>query len=421
MTPSQNAAAPRTPLRARLRPALRPALAAGLAAFTALSLAAVPAGTAHAQEKRLKAWGNNRSGQLGDGTWTDFRTTSTTVLGLTSAEVDKIAAGGGGSTTGHGLALLKDRTVMSWGANSSGQLGDGSVFSHNAPGQVVNLSDGRDVAAGGWHSLALLADQTVVAWGRNNYGQLGNGTNSDSSVPVRVEGLNKVVAIAAGLNHSIALREDGTVWAWGYNINGQLGDGTSASRNVPAPVGGLSGVTEIAAGCNHNLALIGPPSGGTKPTSGNSVKAWGYNATGQLGDNSTINRYAPVDTQGIWLGGVSQIAAGCNHSLAVTDSDNKLKAWGQNTSGQVGDGTTDYRITPVPVPGIKGVQLVAGGREHTIALLGDNTVRSWGANGSGQLGNGTTTESSTPVTTLTALTGVDKIAAPVGGDFSLAN
>ncbi|GAA2840512.1 hypothetical protein GCM10010441_75920 [Kitasatospora paracochleata] len=101
--------------------------------------------------------------------------------------------------------------------------------------------------------------------------------------------------------------------------------------------------------------------------------------------------------------------------------EKRLKSWGNNGSGQLGNGTTDYRITPVPVPDIKGVQLVGGGREHTVALLGDNTVRSWGNNGSGQLGNGTTTDSATPVTTLTALTGVDKIAAPVGGDFSLAN
>ncbi|MEV4558148.1 hypothetical protein AB0K51_14310 [Kitasatospora sp. NPDC049285] len=401
---------------------LRSALGATVAALTALGLAAVPVGTAHGQDKHLKAWGNNRSGQLGDGTWTDFRTSATSVTGLTSADVTKIAAGGAGPTNGFGLALMSDYSVYAWGANGSGQLGDSTVFGHNTPSRVGGLSDKvTDVAAGGAHSLALLYDQTVVAWGRNNYGQLGNGTNSDSSTPVRVEGLNKVVAIAAGRDHSLALREDGTVWAWGYNINGQLGDGTSASRNVPSQVVNLIGVSRIAAGCNHNLALVGPPSGAAKPTSGNAVKAWGYNATGQLGDGSTINRYTPVDTQGIWLGGVSQIAAGCNHSLAVTDSDNRLKAWGQNTSGQIGDGTTDYRIAPVPVWGVKGVQAVAGGREHTFALLGDNTVRSWGANASGQLGNGTTDPSTVPVTTLTPLTGVDKIAAPVGGDFSLAN
>jgi alpha-tubulin suppressor-like RCC1 family protein len=365
-------------------------------------------------EKRLKSWGNNRAGQLGDGTWTDFRTTATSVLGLTSAEVVKIAAGGSGSTTGHGLALLTDRTVQSWGANGSGQLGDGSVFSHNAPGQVVNLSNAADIAAGGTHSLALLTDHTVVAWGRNNHGQLGNGINVDSSIPDRVEGLSKVIAIAAGLHHSLALREDGTVWAWGHNVNGQLGDGTSGSRNVAAQVSDLTGVTQIAAGANHNLALVGPP--------GNCVvMAWGYNASGQLGDDSTTSRFTPVKVLDTWSGAVSRIAAGCNHSMAVTGSDGALHAWGHNASGQLGDGTTEQRNTPVPVPGLTGVQLVAGGREHTVALLGDNTVRSWGANESGQLGNGTTTDSATPVTTLTALTGIDKIAAAIGGDFSLAN
>ncbi|MFD3916533.1 RCC1 domain-containing protein [Streptomyces sp. NPDC058603] len=107
----------------------------------------------------------------------------------------------------------------------------------------------------------------------------------DSSVPVRVEGLNKVIAIAAGLSHSLALREDGTVWAWGHNTNGQLGDGTSASRNVASRVSELAGVTLIAAGANHNLALVGGPG------SGGVVMAWGHNASGQLGDDSTTNRY----------------------------------------------------------------------------------------------------------------------------------
>ncbi|MEU3565720.1 hypothetical protein [Kitasatospora sp. NPDC006786] len=366
-------------------------------------------------EKRLKSWGNNRSGQLGDGTWADLRTTATAVLGLTSADVVKIAAGGAGATLGHGLALLADRTVQSWGVNGSGQLGDGTVFSHNAPGQVVGLTDATDIAAGGAHSLALLADGTVWAWGQNNHGQLGNGTGADSGVPVRVEGLHKVVAIAAGLHHSLALREDGTVWAWGYNSNGQLGDGTSTNRGLPARVVGLTGVSRIAAGASHNLVLVGTPGAGA------AVKAWGYNATGQLGDNTTINRYTPVTTHGAWTGGVTRIAAGCNHSMAVVDTDHRLKAWGQNTAGQLGDGTTVFRVTPVTVPGLSGVRLVAGGREHTVALSGTSTVHSWGSNGSGQLGDGTTADSSTPVPTLTALTGIDKLAAPVGGDFTLAN
>ncbi|WP_316529663.1 RCC1 domain-containing protein [Kitasatospora brasiliensis] len=366
-------------------------------------------------DKRLKSWGNNRSGQLGDGTWADLRTTATTVLGLTGTEVVKIAAGGAGATLGHGLALLTEGTVQSWGVNGSGQLGDGTVFSHNTPGKVAHLADATDIAAGGAHSLALLADGTVMAWGHNTHGQLGNATTTDSSVPVRVQGLHQIVAIAAGLHHSLALREDGTVWAWGYNANGQLGDGTSTNRGIPVPVTALSGITQIAAGASHSLALAGTPGSAT------TVKAWGYNATGQLGDNTTINRYTPVTTQGSWGAGVTRITAGCNHSLAVTDTDHRLKAWGQNTSGQLGDGTTVFRTTPVTVPGLTGVRLVAAGREHTIALSHARTVHSWGNNGSGQLGDGTTTDSTTPVATPTTLTGIDKLAAPVGGDFSLAN
>ncbi|MFF8471973.1 RCC1 domain-containing protein [Streptomyces griseus] len=364
-------------------------------------------------EKRLKAWGSNRAGQLGDGTWTDFRTTASTVLGLTSAEVVKIAAGGDGATKSHGLALLTDRTIQSWGSNDAGQLGDGSVFSHNAPGQVVNLSNATDIAAGGTHSLALLADQTVVAWGKNKQGQLGNGTNADSSVPLRVEGLNQVIAIAAGLHHSLALREDGTVWAWGHNDAGQLGDGTTDNRNVPAPVVNLTGASRIAAGGKHSIALIGPVGG-----DGTAVKAWGANASGQLGDGTLENRHRPVDTA-LGTGVITLIAAGGNHSLAVTGSDHRLHTWGHNGSGQLGDGTTDNRNKPVPVPGLIGITLVAGGREHTAVLFSDDTVCSWGHNGSGQLGNGTTADSSTPVTGLTALTGVDKLAA--GGDFTIAN
>ncbi|MFD4749158.1 RCC1 domain-containing protein [Streptomyces rubiginosohelvolus] len=374
--------------------------------------AAAPAGRELAPENALKSWGNNRSGQLGDGTFAEFRPIATSVRGLISAEIMKIAAGGGAASTGHGLALMTDRTVQSWGANTWGQLGDGTAQSRNTPGPVVDLSHVRDVAAGGQHSLALLDDQTVVAWGRNNDGQLGNGSDHDSSVRVRVEGLDKVVAIAAGLDHSLAMREDGTVWAWGYNANGQLGDGTTISRNAPVPVKGLTGVTRIAAGCNHNLALSG------QPGSSNTVKAWGYNADGQLGDESTTNRLAPVQTQNSRLDGVSQIAAGCNHSLAVTDG--QLKAWGKNASGQIGNGTTDNRTAPVRVPLLLGVKQVAGGRAHTVALLANGTVRSWGANGPGQLGDGTTTDSRVPVTTETFIE-ADKIAAPVGGDFSLAN
>ncbi|MFE6865283.1 RCC1 domain-containing protein [Kitasatospora sp. NPDC057692] len=362
-------------------------------------------------DKRLKAWGNNRAGQLGDGSWAALHTRATTVLGLTGVDVVRTAAGGAGPATGHGLALLGDGSVRSWGANASGQLGDGSLSGRGAPDWVVNLGDATEIAAGGTHSLALCEDGTVLAWGQNTYGQLGNGGTADSSVPARVRRLDEVIAIAAGLNHSLALRADGTVWAWGHNANGQLGDGTSTVRSAPVRVAGLDAVTRIAAGAHHSLAVAG----------GYAVKAWGLNASGQLGDNTTINRYTPVRSRGGWSGGVAWIAAGSHHSLAVTGGDHRLSSWGQNTSGQLGDGTTTFRVTPVAVPGLTGVRQVAGGREHTVVLLAGGEVHSWGANGSGQLGDGGTIDSSAPVRTFTDLVAADTIAAPVGGDFSLAD
>ncbi|MGW6771520.1 RCC1 domain-containing protein [Streptomyces sp. NPDC055037] len=271
------------------------------------------------------------------------------------------------------------------------------------------------MAAGGTHSLALLADQTLVAWGQNNYGQLGNGTNMDSSVPVRVEGLNKVIAIAAGLSHSLALREDGTVWAWGHNTNGQLGDGTSASRNVASRVSELAGVTLIAAGANHNLAL------GRWPRQRRRCDGLGPQRHRPARRRQHHQPLHPGQDTG------RLVRRRLTHRGRLPPQPCRDRPrqhpprLGKNTSGQLGDGTTDQRNTPVSVPGLTGVQLVTGGREHTTALLGDNTVRSWGANSSGQLGNVTTTDSSTPVTTLTGLTGVDKIATAIGGDFSLAN
>jgi alpha-tubulin suppressor-like RCC1 family protein len=239
------------PLRTRHK--LAAALCSLAVLLAPLSAHAAAPHTTHAkakQEKRLKSWGNNRSGQRGDGTWTDFRTTATTVLGLTSAEVVKIAAGGAGAHNGHGLALLTDKTVQSWGANGSGQLGDGSVFSRNAPGLVANLSTATAIAAGGTHSLALLADQTVVTWGRNNYGQLGNGTNSDSSV----EGLTRVIAV--GCDHNLALVGRDTVKAWGANGSGQLGDGTTTDSSTPVTtLTALTGVDKIAAPVGGDFSL----------------------------------------------------------------------------------------------------------------------------------------------------------------------
>ncbi len=195
------------------------------------SVTAIEAGGSHSlalkSDGSVVAWGDNVTGQLGDGTNTASNT-PVQVSGLTN-NVIAIVAG-----SDHSLALKSDGSVVTWGDNLSGQLGNGNNNSSNSPVAVSGLTSGvTAIAGGGDHSLALKNDGSVVAWGDNQLGQLGNGNNIASNTPVQVSGLTDAEAIATGGNHSLALKSDGTAWAWGDNQFGQLGDGTNSTSNAP--------------------------------------------------------------------------------------------------------------------------------------------------------------------------------------------
>ena len=268
----------------------------------------------------------------------------------------------------------------------------------------------------------------VSAWGDNTYGQLGDGYEGwgyDSKVPVALSGLSGIRSVAAGGSDGLAMMENGAVMAWGNNGAGELGDGTITQSNVPVAVKGLSDVTAVAAGSQHSLALL---SNGT-------VVAWGYNNYGQLGNGSTNAQETcesgvscsrtPVLVKG--LSGVKAIAAGTNYSLVLLNNGTVM-AWGENTWGQLGNGTATgpetcaealpCSTTPVTVSGLSGVTAIAADGD-SLALLRNGTVMDWGYNGAGQLGNGSTTGpqtcaesacSTTPVP-VSGLSGVTAIAA----------
>jgi alpha-tubulin suppressor-like RCC1 family protein len=296
----------------------------------------------------------------------------------------------------HTVALKSDGNVWAWGDNYRGQLGDDTTDDSTTPLPVLNLSGIVTIAAGGSHTVALKSDGSVWAWGLNSYGQLGDNSTLDKHTPVQVKGmsgngwLSDVATVAGGINYIVALKSDGSVWAWGYNYSGQLGDDSTIDRHTPVPVSGLSsGVTAIAAGGSHTVAL----------KSDGSVWAWGYNYYGQLGDNTTIDRHTPVPVSNL-SSGVVAIAVGEKHTVALKN-DGSVWAWGRNFSGQLGDDSTIDRHTPVPVSNLSsGVTAIAAGRYHTVALKSNSSVWAWGSNGDGQLGDGTRTSSNIPVLTI---------------------
>ncbi len=327
------------------------------------------------------AWGNNGDGQLGD------ETTKNRTIPAQVSNVNAITTIDGGAS--HSLALKSDGTVWVWGANWDGQLGDGTNTRKTTPVQISGLSDIISIACGMYHSIALKSDGTVWAFGRNDYGQLGDGTNVYRNKPVQVSGLSDVIAIAGGDYHCLALKSDGIVWAWGNNESGQLGDGTTTNRNTPVQVSSISNVAAIARGWVHSLAL----------KSDETVWAWGSNGSGQLGDGTTTNRTTPVNITNI--NNIIAIAGGGGYTIALKSDGT---GW---TCGEYGwdysenNGSSywgySYRTTPDQVAGINDVVAVAGGWQHIVVLKQDGTVWTWGVNWYGQLGDGTTTDRDTPV------------------------
>lgn len=244
------------------------------------------------------------------------------------------------------------------------------------------------VAAGGFHTCVRTFGGAVRCWGFNQAGQLGDGTQVNRRRPVAVSGLTSgVVELAAAWERTCALMSSGGVKCWGRNASGGVGDGTTTDRLAPVDVVGLSsGIVQIAGGDQHACALRGS----------GAVACWGFNAAGQVGDGTTVDRTSPVDVIGL-PPGIRQIAAGGAHTCAVTAAGG-VKCWGENYWGELGDGTNVPSSVPVDVVGLtSGVVRVVAGYLHTCALMADGSVRCWGGGGAGQLGNAAALDESVPV------------------------
>ena len=334
------------------------------------------------------AWGDNFHGQLGVGTYTD----SLTAIPVASlSNVRAVCAG-----WNHSMALRQDGSVVACGNNDCGQCGDGSTEGFCTPYPVSGFTGAYSIAGGEFHSLASDSNGDVRAWGRNHVGQLGDGTTTDHLTPVTVSLPGMVLEVAAGSQHSAALQLDGTVWTWGAGLYGQLGDNTFDDRHAPIQVHGvgnvglLGGIVHVGCGAQHTAAL------GLDGT----VRAWGRNHAGQVGDGTTSNRYVPVQVSG--LADVRQLAVGGYHGVALKH-DGTVWAWGLNNHGQCGNNTTANCLVPVQVLGpggfghLENIVQVGAGWDHSFAVDNFGLLYCWGFNGNGQLGEGSTTDRLLPM------------------------
>lgn len=373
-------------------------LASGLSSAAPRSATAVLPSTANAMDvggghtcalmtnATVECWGDNETGQLGDGTYT-VQTAPVRV-----ADVTDVKAVFGGDS--HTCAVTRDGAAHCWGANGFGQLGDGTTATRPKPVAVIGLSSPVIQIAAGFGFTCALTTDGVFCWGDNSSGELGDGQECGygyCQVPVGVPSLaNGVQSLSAGIGHVCALLSDGSVKCWGWNGNGQLGDGTTADRNVPTNVSGLSsGVAEIATGGYHTCARM---------TSGG-VKCWGKNVRGQLGDGTGDDRHTPVDVKQL-NATVASLTGGYNFTCAVTTTHG-AKCWGRNLNGELGEGKHQCPtlcMHPVDVGGLsKGVLTVAAGGGHACAFTEAHGVKCWGWNDRGQVGDGTKDDRFSPV------------------------
>ena len=327
----------------------------------------------------LACWGRNNHGQLGVGDKLDKTKLAFVDLG-TGKSAKAVSAG-----FRHTCAILDDDSVLCWGKGSDGQLGNSANNDSNTPVSVtLGSNTAKQISVGANHSCAILDDDSVVCWGSNALGQLGVGDLLNKNQPTKVNlGTNRTaIGIGTGYISTCALLDDKSIKCWGSNSTRHLGDGNNPNSNTPVAVDlGDNGARSLHSGGHHSCALMDD----------NSVKCWGYNGFGQLGDETIIDKYTPIDLD-LGSGTVTGLGVAGDSSCALF-SDGSLACWGRNYIGQLGTGQEPFIVTPQAVDtGDEIITAIVGGIGHSCALFEDSNgnaaLKCWGDNGNAQLGVG---------------------------------
>ena len=328
----------------------------------------------------LLCWGYNGYGQVGDGSTTD-RSTPTRVAGID----DAVASANG---AGHTCALRSDGEVWCWGLNDRGQLGTSDTTASETgrltPMPVSGLSDVVDIDAHYNWNCAVTRGGEVWCWGAHELdgtdlgGMLGDGVSGASTVPVRVLHIDDAVEVSVGEKHACARLSSGDLWCWGRNFHGQLGDGSHTDRSAPVRVQGIDDAVAVAAGGFRGVHTCAVRERGA-------VACWGWNRHGQLGDGAggygSAMRSRPAPVPG--LTGASGVVAGTMNACAITDGD--VHCWGNRWLEHEWPGPDANNLTPVPVPGAVGARSISMGSGHACIIQDDGEVRCWGGNRDGLL------------------------------------
>ncbi|MDB4944551.1 MAG: regulator of chromosome condensation [Labilithrix sp.] len=325
----------------------------------------------------MYCWGNNSTGELGDGSVT-LRAEPVRVQGI--SDVLQVTVGDWGTLGGFSCALGRDHRVACWGQNNGGQLGDGTVSAFRATAAPVKgLADVVEIASATHHSCARLASGEVRCWGSGRDCGIGDGRScEDAPVPVAAVGLEDATQLALSFTVSCALRRGGTVACWGSNAYGEAGNGTALATLVPTAVKGLTDVVRISAFSSAVCAQ----------TRDGRVSCWGENVSGALGTGGPAKQSTtPVAVHGLGCDGVLMAGAPC-----VVTTDGTASCWAAPT----GDGTElVHRDGAVPLATSDVLQVV--GYRSLLAIRRDGRIAAWGWNDAGQLGGGSTGSQWRPV------------------------
>lgn len=351
-----------------------------------------------------EAWavGSSLYGQLGDGT-TVSKSSPVSVLNSSRVPWKSITTG-----LDHVAAIRVNGTAWCWGDGTLGLLGNGSTLNRSSPVSVVGGLLWRSIAGAGSTTHGIAQNGSWYSWGSGALGALGSNATANRSSPVTVSGGGvNWLSVFGTANGASALQSDGTIWSTGVNSSGTIGDGTTTNRSSPVSVVGGGNWVKLATSSgapNHVLAL----------KNDGVLWAWGQNINGALGDGTTVNKSSPVSVRG----GFTDWRSACAGRLtsAAIRQNGTLWTWGYNGFGQLGDGTTVNKSSPVSVAGGGTTWLRASiGELHAAAIKTDGTLWTWGDNSlAGQLGNNSTVSRSSPNTI--AYSGISWISVAVMGD-----